>query len=72
MSESTFSFKYPPDTEIVISWLLTFQACVGKDKCAISVTNDVLGDPCPRVVKELAVEAECSAPSRTNEPRDDM
>ncbi|GJN13371.1 hypothetical protein PR202_gb00065 [Eleusine coracana subsp. coracana] len=48
------------------------EACAGKDKCAISVTNDVFGDPCPRVVKDLAVEAECSAPSATKELRDNM
>ncbi|GJN12874.1 hypothetical protein PR202_ga31193 [Eleusine coracana subsp. coracana] len=48
------------------------KACAGKDKCAISVTNDVFGDPCPRVVKDLAVEAECSASSATKELRDNM
>ncbi|KAL6644112.1 hypothetical protein ACP70R_018878 [Stipagrostis hirtigluma subsp. patula] len=51
---------------------LVTEACVGKDKCAISVTNDVFGDPCPRVVKDLAVEAECSPPSANKESRDEM
>ncbi|XP_062204504.1 beta-galactosidase 15 isoform X1 [Phragmites australis] len=51
---------------------LVTEACVGKNKCAISVTNDVFGDPCRKVVKDLAVEAECSPPSATKEPRDEM
>ncbi|TVU50514.1 hypothetical protein EJB05_01887 [Eragrostis curvula] len=51
---------------------LVTEACVGKDKCAISVTNDVFGDPCPRVVKDLAVQAECSGPSTTKGAREDM
>uniref|UniRef100_A0A0A9EQS0 beta-galactosidase n=1 Tax=Arundo donax TaxID=35708 RepID=A0A0A9EQS0_ARUDO len=51
---------------------LVTQACIGKSKCAISVTNDVFGDPCPRVVKDLAVEAECSPPLASKESRDEM
>ncbi|RCV18459.1 hypothetical protein SETIT_3G302400v2 [Setaria italica] len=51
---------------------LVTEACVGQNKCSISVTNDVFGDPCRKVVKDLAVEAECSPPLATKESRDDM
>jgi hypothetical protein len=45
---------------------------VGNNKCAISVSNDVFGDPCRGVLKDLVVEAECSSSSDTGEPRDEM
>ncbi|KAJ1265263.1 hypothetical protein BS78_08G064900 [Paspalum vaginatum] len=52
---------------------LVTEGCIGKNRCAISVTNDVFGDPCPRVIKDLAVEAECSPPpSAIKEPKDDI
>nr|CAB3465799.1 unnamed protein product [Digitaria exilis] len=51
---------------------LVTEACVGENKCSISVTNNVFGDPCRKVVKDLAVEAECSPPLSTKEARDDM
>uniref|UniRef100_M8BJ62 beta-galactosidase n=1 Tax=Aegilops tauschii TaxID=37682 RepID=M8BJ62_AEGTA len=51
---------------------LVSEACVGNNECAISVSNDVFGDPCRRVVKDLAVEAECSPSSATKEPRAEM
>ncbi|VAI30164.1 unnamed protein product [Triticum turgidum subsp. durum] len=51
---------------------LVSEACVGNNECAISVSNDAFGDPCRRVVKDLAVEAECSPSSTTKEPRDEM
>uniref|UniRef100_A0A0E0MLX9 Beta-galactosidase n=1 Tax=Oryza punctata TaxID=4537 RepID=A0A0E0MLX9_ORYPU len=51
---------------------LVTEACVGNTKCAISVSNDVFGDPCRGVLKDLAVEAKCSPPSTTKEPRDEM
>ncbi|XP_019170092.1 PREDICTED: beta-galactosidase 8-like isoform X1 [Ipomoea nil] len=37
------------------------QVCVGKTQCSITVTAANLGDPCPGVIKSLAVEAICSA-----------
>nr|GMD10229.1 beta-galactosidase 8-like isoform X2 [Ipomoea batatas] len=37
------------------------QVCVGKTQCSIPVTAANLGDPCPGVIKSLAVEAICSA-----------
>jgi hypothetical protein len=51
---------------------LVTEACVGNTKCAISVSNDVFGDPCRGVLKDLAVEAKCSPPSTTKEPRGEM
>ncbi|EMS56907.1 Beta-galactosidase 15 [Triticum urartu] len=51
---------------------LVSEACVGNNECAISVSNDVFGDPCRGVLKDLAVEAECSLSSATKEPRDEM
>lgn len=51
---------------------LVVEACEGKNRCAISVTNEVFGDPCRKVVKDLAVEAECSPPSVNQEPRYDI
>lgn len=59
-------------TRTIMLCLLCLQACVGQNKCSISVTNDVFGDPCQKVVKDLAVEAECSPPLAAKEPRDDM
>ncbi|XP_031399214.1 beta-galactosidase 8-like [Punica granatum] len=36
------------------------KACIGKEGCSIAVTTNNLGDPCPKVLKTLAVEALCS------------
>lgn len=36
------------------------QACIGQEACSIPVTADTLGDPCPSVIKSLAVEALCN------------
>lgn len=36
------------------------QACIGQNRCSISVSNKVFGDPCRRTLKSLAVQAECS------------
>ncbi|KAG8385614.1 hypothetical protein BUALT_Bualt03G0063400 [Buddleja alternifolia] len=35
------------------------QACVGKNGCTVPVTAAIFGNPCPNVVKSLAVEALC-------------
>lgn len=35
------------------------QLCVGKERCSIPVSMDTLKDPCPNVLKTLAVEALC-------------
>ncbi|XP_020248092.1 beta-galactosidase 5-like isoform X2 [Asparagus officinalis] len=35
--------------------------CMGQGRCAVTITNDNFGqDPCPNVLKRLAVEAVCS------------
>ncbi|KAA8515324.1 hypothetical protein F0562_018445 [Nyssa sinensis] len=36
------------------------QACIGKQGCSIAVSTTNLGDPCPGVLKSLAIEAACS------------
>ncbi|KAK6932497.1 Beta-galactosidase, beta-sandwich domain [Dillenia turbinata] len=36
------------------------QACIGRDGCSISVSSEKLGDPCPGIIKSLAIEAVCS------------
>ena len=37
------------------------QACIGREGCSVVVSVEIFGeDPCPGVVKTLAVEAECS------------
>ncbi|KAI4368179.1 hypothetical protein MLD38_016766 [Melastoma candidum] len=35
--------------------------CLGQEACFIPVTTDKLGDPCPREIKTLAIEALCSS-----------
>ncbi|KAM4102132.1 hypothetical protein ACB094_05G200400 [Castanea mollissima] len=37
------------------------QACIGQERCAIPISTTKFGDPCPRVLKSLAIEALCSA-----------
>ncbi|CAN4083968.1 unnamed protein product [Withania somnifera] len=39
---------------------IVHQGCVGKSGCSIHITVAKLGDPCPGVLKSLAVEAFCS------------
>jgi len=36
------------------------EACLGRESCSVVVSVDKFGDPCPGVVKSLAVEAFCS------------
>ncbi|XP_052201192.1 beta-galactosidase 6-like isoform X2 [Diospyros lotus] len=36
------------------------QACTGQQQCSIPVSTSKLGDPCPGMLKSLAVEALCS------------
>ncbi|KAM1108418.1 hypothetical protein PS1_005026 [Malus domestica] len=36
------------------------QACLGQEGCSIPISAATLGDPCPGVLKSLAVEAICS------------
>lgn len=36
------------------------KACIGQEECSIPVSADILGDPCPALLKSLAVEALCS------------
>ncbi|KAM3749632.1 hypothetical protein ACB098_05G201100 [Castanea mollissima] len=37
------------------------QACIGQERCAIPISITKFGDPCPQVLKILAIEALCSA-----------
>ncbi|KAI3498840.1 hypothetical protein L1887_34626 [Cichorium endivia] len=37
------------------------QVCIGKQKCWVPVSTAKLGNPCPGVVKSLAIEALCTA-----------
>lgn len=39
------------------------EACQGKNKCDIAISNAVFGDPCRGVMKTLAVEARCISSS---------
>lgn len=41
-------------------YLLTSQACVGRQRCSIPVSTANLGDPCPGMLKTLAVQVLCS------------
>ncbi|XVE51262.1 hypothetical protein DITRI_Ditri02bG0025800 [Diplodiscus trichospermus] len=36
------------------------KACIGQEQCSIPVSTANLGDPCPGVLKSLAIEAICS------------
>lgn len=38
-----------------------WQACLGKNDCTVIVSNSVFGDPCRGVLKNLAIQAECSS-----------
>lgn len=33
--------------------------CANKQECSILATNNIFGDPCPGIIKQLAVEYEC-------------
>ncbi|XP_031496942.1 beta-galactosidase 9 isoform X2 [Nymphaea colorata] len=49
------------------SFSVVSEACRGKNRCTISVSNEKFGeDPCPGVVKTLAVEAKCMSASDVN------
>ncbi|KAG6742697.1 hypothetical protein POTOM_053619 [Populus tomentosa] len=39
------------------------EACQGKNKCDIAISNAIFGDPCRGVIKTLAVEARCISSS---------
>ncbi|ERN14823.1 beta-galactosidase 8 isoform X1 [Amborella trichopoda] len=39
---------------------LVRKTCVGHESCSIPVSASVLGDPCPSVVKSLAIQATCT------------
>ncbi|KAK9268044.1 hypothetical protein L1049_010483 [Liquidambar formosana] len=39
---------------------LVQQACIGQEGCSITVSSENLGDPCPGLLKRLAIEAHCS------------
>jgi Galactose binding lectin domain len=37
------------------------QKCIGQEKCTVTISpNNFGGDPCPNVMKKVAVEAICS------------
>uniref|UniRef100_A0A7N2LV32 SUEL-type lectin domain-containing protein n=1 Tax=Quercus lobata TaxID=97700 RepID=A0A7N2LV32_QUELO len=37
------------------------QACIGQERCAIPISTTKFDDPCPQVLRSLAIEALCSA-----------
>ncbi|KAM7263776.1 hypothetical protein ACFE04_001459 [Oxalis oulophora] len=37
------------------------EACIGQGECSIGVSTSILGDPCPGMIKNLAIEALCTA-----------
>ena len=46
---------------ITVVWFCYMQKCVGKARCAVTISNTNFGkDPCPNVLKRLTVEAVCS------------
>ncbi|CAI9117606.1 OLC1v1019017C1 [Oldenlandia corymbosa var. corymbosa] len=49
---------HAPSTRSLIS-----QACVGKNSCAIRVSNSIFGDTCRGTLKTLVVQARCSSTS---------
>lgn len=43
------------------SYAVLRRRCIGKQKCAVAITNSNFGqDPCPNVLKRLSVEAVCT------------
>ncbi|KAE9614605.1 putative beta-galactosidase [Lupinus albus] len=43
------------------SYAILEKKCIGKQRCAVTVTNSIFGDPCSNVLKRLSVEAVCFA-----------
>ncbi|GAB4856605.1 hypothetical protein Ancab_014521 [Ancistrocladus abbreviatus] len=43
------------------NFVLWCQKCIGKQRCAVTISNSIFGqDPCPNVLKQLSVEAVCA------------
>ncbi|XP_019446869.1 PREDICTED: beta-galactosidase 3-like [Lupinus angustifolius] len=43
------------------SYSILEKKCIGKARCAVTVTNNIFGDPCSNVLKRLSVEVVCSS-----------
>ncbi|CAL9027168.1 unnamed protein product [Prunus brigantina] len=51
------------------SYSVLQKKCIGKQRCAVTISNSNFGDPCPKVLKRLSVEAVCAPiASTTVEP----
>ncbi|PQM37425.1 beta-galactosidase 3 [Prunus yedoensis var. nudiflora] len=51
------------------SYSVLQKKCIGKQRCAVTISNSNFGDPCPKVLKRLSVEAVCAPiASTTGEP----
>lgn len=43
------------------------QKCIGQQRCAVTISmNNFGGDPCPNVMKRVAVEAICTSTEQPN------
>lgn len=51
------------------SCYLFLQRCIGKQRCAVTISNTNFGqDPCPNVLKRLSVEVVCAPATTAAEP----
>ncbi|KAB2618119.1 beta-D-galactosidase [Pyrus ussuriensis x Pyrus communis] len=48
------------------SYSVVQKKCIGKQRCAVTMSNSNFGDPCPKVLKRLSVEAVCAPITSTN------
>ncbi|KAM1261712.1 hypothetical protein ACFX13_027648 [Malus domestica] len=48
------------------SYSVLQKKCIGKQRCAVTISNSNFGDPCPNVLKRLSVEAVCAPTTSTN------
>ncbi|GMH25176.1 hypothetical protein Nepgr_027019 [Nepenthes gracilis] len=46
------------------SFTILERKCIGKQRCAVTISNSNFGDPCPNVLKRLSVEAVCTTLTR--------
>ncbi|KAL6222331.1 hypothetical protein ACLB2K_005723 [Fragaria x ananassa] len=47
------------------SYSVIEKKCIGKQRCAVTISNTNFGDPCPKVLKRLSVEAVCAPTTST-------
>ncbi|XP_068344758.1 beta-galactosidase 3-like [Pyrus communis] len=48
------------------SYSVLQKKCIGKQSCAVTISNSNFGDPCPNVLKRLSVEAVCAPTTSMN------